>query len=85
MFSFFFGVFKHDKLVQVRTESFKQNSKINPVLEPDNNNNKKRGKNIEENRLATNLQHLKQKLNLWHVPLKSSGSKYKEGGGDYAT
>ena len=27
----FFGVFIHDKLVQVLTESFKQNSKINPV------------------------------------------------------
>ena len=49
------------------------------MLEPDKD--EKRGENDEENRLPANLQRLKQKLNLWPVPLKSPGSKFKEGGG----
>ena len=49
------------------------------MLEPDKD--EKRGENDEENRLPANLQRLKQKLNLWAVPLKSPGSKFKEGGG----
>ena len=53
------------------------------MLEPDKD--EKRGENDEENRLPANLQRLKQKLNLWPVPLKSPGSKLKEGGGDFAT
>ena len=69
----------HDKLVQLLQKSFKQNSKINPVIEPDKD--EKRGENDDENRLLANLQHLKEKLNLWPVPLKSPGSKFKEGGG----
>ena len=51
------------------------------MLEPDKD--EKRGENDEENRLPANLQRLKQKLNLWPVPLKSSGSKFKEGGGGW--
>ena len=54
------------------------------MLQPDKD--EKRGENDEENRLPANLQRLKQKLNLWPVPLKSPGSKFKEGGGvDFAT
>ena len=48
------------------------------MLEPDKD--EKRGENDEENRLPANLQRLKQMLNLWPVPLKSPGSKFKEGG-----
>ena len=70
----------HDKLVQLFPKSFKQCPKINPVaIEPDRD--QKRGENDEENRLSTNLEHLEQKLNLWPVPLKSSGSKFQEGRG----
>ena len=38
---------------------------------------------MRKNRLPANLQRLKQKLNLWPVPLKSPGSKFKEGGGGW--
>ena len=48
------------------------------MLEPDKD--EKRGENDEENRLPANLQRFKQKLNLWPVPLKSPGSKFKEVG-----
>ena len=41
----------------------------------------KRGENNEKNQLFANMLYLKQKLNLCPVPLKSSGSKFKRGGG----
>ena len=79
IFHIFFGVFKHDKLVQLLPESFKQKRKLNPVSRARQSG--KRGKNNQKNQFFANLQHCRQKLNQWYVPLKSSGLEFKRARG----